>query len=542
MRLRVALGAAAAAVLAVYVLRLDSAAGLFVDDAWYIVLAKSLWQGDGFRLISSAVSPILPAFPPGFPLVLAPVFGIVGDFPANVVVFKTISILAMCGVAAATYIYLVRYRSAPRAVAATVAIVTALMPAFVFLATSTVMSEIVFTLAQLCLVLAIEWSARARGARPTGAAISGLLGGATLLVRAAGVAPVAAGAIYLWRRRGRHAALTFVIVAASCYAPWVWYAMANADPNGERVRHGGSVAYGYSELLQMQRGGYPVEGRVSLGGLAGRTAANALNIAGRDVGALLLPGVYRAASESGQEVFGMSGETGTRASSMGGAWATVWVSLAVSAVVFVGFVAAARRAVTVVELMVPITLLMVALVPALTFRYVLPLAPFVVFYFFCGLERARVALRPSPDHSFGAVFRVAAACIVLLFAAEHAQYIWAARHGPVPSWLKEHHETTALIEWMVTHLPGDGYVASNNPGLVYLATGRRGVSMGGVSMDDSRRRWPDWQTIGVRYGAALHPAEKPPSDLGYRVLYESAGRTLWVIELLPGLTENASRP
>ena len=104
MKLRVAAGAVAAAVLAVYVLRLDSAAGLFVDDAWYIVLAKSLWQGDGFRLISSAVSPILPAFPPGFPLILAPVFGIAGDFPANVVVFKTFSILAMCGVVAATYI------------------------------------------------------------------------------------------------------------------------------------------------------------------------------------------------------------------------------------------------------------------------------------------------------------------------------------------------------------------------------------------------------------------------------------------------------
>jgi hypothetical protein len=102
--------------------------------------------------------------------------------------------------------------------------------------------------------------------------------------------------------------------------------------------------------------------------------------------------------------------------------------------------------------------------------------------------------------------------------------------------LKEHRETTALIEWMETHLPGDGYVASNNPGLVYLATGRRGVSI-----DDQRRRWPDWHAIGVRYGVALHAAPKPPSDLGYRVLYESAGRTLWVIELLPRLTENASR-
>ena len=62
-----------AGVCAVYLLRLDAAAGLFVDDACYIVLAKSLAQGDGFRLISSATTPILPAFPPGFPMLLAPV-------------------------------------------------------------------------------------------------------------------------------------------------------------------------------------------------------------------------------------------------------------------------------------------------------------------------------------------------------------------------------------------------------------------------------------------------------------------------------------
>ena len=46
-------------------------AGLFTDDALFIVLAKSLAQGDGFRLISST-TPILPAYPPGFPMLLAP--------------------------------------------------------------------------------------------------------------------------------------------------------------------------------------------------------------------------------------------------------------------------------------------------------------------------------------------------------------------------------------------------------------------------------------------------------------------------------------
>ena len=55
------LAALAAAVTALYVARLDSTAGLVVDDAWYVVLATALAQGDGYRLVSSAVAPILPA-------------------------------------------------------------------------------------------------------------------------------------------------------------------------------------------------------------------------------------------------------------------------------------------------------------------------------------------------------------------------------------------------------------------------------------------------------------------------------------------------
>ena len=160
-----------AGVSAVYILRLDAAAGLFVDDAWYIVLAKSLAQGDGFRLISSATTAILPAFPPGFPMLLAPVLAVTPNFPDNVAALKAVSIVAMSGVAAAMYLHLVRHRSVPTLVATVVALIAALMPAFVFLATSTVMAEAVFTLGQLCVVLSVERAARAPAQDATRGAI-----------------------------------------------------------------------------------------------------------------------------------------------------------------------------------------------------------------------------------------------------------------------------------------------------------------------------------------------------------------------------------
>jgi hypothetical protein len=531
MKRTLVVAALVAGVSAVYIFRLDAAAGLFVDDAWYIVLAKSLVEGEGFRLISSATTPILPAFPPGFPMILAPVLAVAPNFPDNVAALKAVSIVAMFGVAAAIYFHLVRQRSVPTPVATVVALIAALMPAFVFLATSTVMAEAVFTLGQLCVVLSVERAARAPAKDATrGAIVGGLIAGVTLLVRLAGIAGVVASALYLWQRRGWRAGLVFAAVAAMCYVPWAAYAAANRHSDEEHVRHGGSVAYSYRDLLLMRYGGEAHAGLVTWAELPGRISANLLNVAGRDIGAFILPAAYRGSSESGQEVFGMSGETGIRASSMGGVTATVAVSLAVSAVAFVGFLAAARQRFTVAEAIVPLTLAMVVLVPARTFRYVLPLAPFVVFYFFCGLEVLSAAIARSREWRFGATFRIAAACILAFFAAEHTAYVRSMKSATPPTWLKEQAEIKTVTDWLASNLKGPGSVASNNPGLVYLATGRKGLSMG-----NARENWQSWQRSGIRYGVALHPADKPDDSLPYQALYQSSDRRRWVVELPPAV-------
>jgi len=217
--------------------------------------------------------------------------------------------------------------------------------------------------------------------------------------------------------------------------------------------------------------------------------------------------------------------------------ATVMVSLAISIVALVGFVAAARRQFTVAEAIVPLTLAMIVLVPARTFRYVLPLAPFVVFYFLCGLEVLSAAIGRSREWRFGGAFRIAAACILAFFVAEHTGYVRSMKSGTPPPWLKEYAEVKTVTDWLATNLTGDGAVASNNPGLVYLTTGRRGVSMG-----NARENWQDWQHSGIRYGVALHPADRPDDSLPHRTLYESPDHGRWVVELPPRLTENDRQP
>jgi hypothetical protein len=222
----------------------------------------------------------------------------------------------------------------------------------------------------------------------------------------------------------------------------------------------------------------------------------------------------------------MSGAINFRATSMGGARGTFLLSLAFSAVMLAGLMRVALDRVTMAEWLVVCTVGMVCAVPALTFRYVLPLAPFVIFYFFAGLEAITAALKGSQALTFGPVFRIAATCMAVMLAAEHTQYIWAVQSGPAPLWLQDSQAVERLMVWLRQPSAAPGQTASNNPGLIYLWTGREGLSMG-----NPRGNWERWKSYGVRYAVAVNPAQKPPDFLGYQIVHESTRQGLWIVDM-----------
>ena len=186
---------------AIYVLRLDRVAGLVVDDAWYILLARSLAAGTGYGLVNSpAAAMVLPPNPPGFAVVLSLVFAVKPSFPENVLWLKFVGVASMFGVGVLTYRYAVA-RAIPAAAAVLLAMAVVVTPAFVFLATSTVMSEGFFTLTQLAAIVMFERSARSENAGRD-ATMAGALAAAAVLIRTAGLPVPVGGALYLlWRRR-----------------------------------------------------------------------------------------------------------------------------------------------------------------------------------------------------------------------------------------------------------------------------------------------------------------------------------------------------
>jgi hypothetical protein len=131
-----------------------------------------------------------------------------------------------------------------------------------------------------------------------------------------------------------------------------------------------------------------------------------------------------------------------------------------------------------------------------------------------------------PPPGTTAPFRIAAACLLALILLEHGQYINAARSGPQPTWLLGYEEVTAVTDWVRENLPDRSPIASSNPGLVYLATGRRTVAL-----SNPQTHLDAWQQLGIRYAVALHQAEKPPQHLEFRTLYESPKLKLWVVAM-----------
>lgn len=511
-----------AVVIAVYGLRLDGTAGLYKDDAYYVVLARAIAEGRGYSLISSATAPVLPAFPPGFALLLTPIVAAVPDFADNVRWLKALSIIAMIATGVLTFQYF-RGRGISDGRAAAIAVITALTPGFVFLATSTVMSECAFTLAMLGGAVAIERTDR--GARESSSRVAivpaGIASTAAWLIRGSGIAIVAgAVAFLLWKRRWR-AAAGFAVVCAICYLPWYAYSATHQSPEAARAAHGGDIVRYYHSPLVSKPGEPPIEAGI----VSSRIATNFVNVFFRDMGAVIIPGGYRRADESGLEVFLLAASSGPRAGSMGIGPAFYAVSGMASLFVIAGAFAMARRRIGVAEFFCVATIAMLLLIASHSFRYLLPIVPFLVGYFLVGIESVAARVRAAAGPS---AFRIAAGCLLFFLMIEHGQYIWLKAQEPPPIWIRDGREVRAVTDFVNQRLPVDAEAASTNPALLYLTTGRKAV----VYIDPDER-WAQWKAEGIRYVVALHAVPQPSPTLGYRVIFESPRLGLWVLDMSP---------
>jgi hypothetical protein len=518
--------------LALYILRVDDVAGLIGDDAWYVVLARGIAQGSGPYVISSAGTQFLSqVYPPGFPFILSLVMLVTAEYPANVALLKGVSIAGMIGAGLLTYRYAVRYRGLSPTIAALVAIATVITPALVFLATSTLMSEGVFLFVELAAVLLIERAMHAdddRAGRRL-AVSAGALAAAAFLIRTAGMTIGLAAIFYfVWKRRWQTAAV-YAATAACLVLPWLVYARTHAPSRAELVDHGGLMSMAYSDQFWTKEAGTVTSRHVSPRELPARIERNAVNIAIRDMGGIFVPLLFRTPEESGLEVIGLGPPEGGQVPSMGSAFGTKAISLALTALAALGFMATLRRRMTVAEPMVVLALTMIILWPFWTFRFVLPLVPFLLCYFVSGLEAlAGAAARAGRSMTIdpALVVRIFLFVIVGLNVLDHTQYIAQAYGDPRgASWKAHANDINQVFNWITREGTQDGAIAADNPALVYLRTGRRTIAI-----SSTVDKWARWKRMGVRYVVSLSDGELLV-DRRATLRFKLGDENIWAFEL-----------
>ncbi len=505
------------AVLVVYLLRLDSVAGLYVDDAWYMVFAESIASGQGYRLINSAAAQVLPAVPPGFAMVLAPIVALVPGYPNYVIWMKLLLIAATLAGGVLCWRDFVRHRGIPAEDATLIVVAALLSPSLVFLATSAVMAEGVFMLLQIAAVIAVERTSRHGAGEHRPAAIAGVLSAAAMLVRSTGAALIAAAVVHLLIARRWRQAATFTAVLLLCLLPWQLYAIAHAPTEEERASHGGTMSATYSQLLTSEKFSDPTRA-ASSASLLNRAAENVRVVFTKDFGAMVMPTLYRGPDESGEELFSIGRPM---MGSMGVSTGTTIVSVVLVIICMIGWLATPRERFAVPALLVAATVPMVAPVTGQTFRYLVPAAPYILMFVWLGLRAARPA-------------RLAMGVLIGLLALDHAGYIHQKLTTGSTPWIADWRDQQELLDWVKQSVPADQGITTTNPALIYLATGRRTVAV-----DNYDRNWERWKASGIRYMVCTRPFnERPSPALGWRERFSSNRSGLWVVEITGRETAN----
>ncbi|MGQ0643379.1 MAG: hypothetical protein ACT4P6_21750 [Gemmatimonadaceae bacterium] len=219
---------AAAACLAVVFAITPHPAGVFQDDGAYVVLAKALAEGNGYHYINLPNAPGATHFPPLYPLLLAGLWKIGPEFPANVQMFKFANALLLGVATAGAFVFARRKLGMDTGIAAFAAAAACISAPLVGIARM-VLSEPTFLAVLLPMLFLVERSADKGGGGARSAVFAGLAGGALGLLRTLGVFLVPATAFVLvTRRRWRDAAIVLAC-GALVLAPWQLWSAAHAD-------------------------------------------------------------------------------------------------------------------------------------------------------------------------------------------------------------------------------------------------------------------------------------------------------------------------
>ena len=474
----------------IYVLRLDHVSGMYVDDAWYILLGKAIATGKGYAMINSPTPGLLPPlYPPAFPFLLSLVFRIAPDFPQNVFLLKMVSVLAMIGVGIVSYQYCKLIKKMPKKMAFGVASAVFLSPWAVLLTTSMVMSDSVFMLSSLLIIFLVELIIGKKNQRYNWiyvVCISSLMA-FTFLTRSIAIGLIIAALFYLLTKYMWAETIICLATFVLLIAPWVYYASAHAVPPEQLQEQNGYVTQNYKNHFFSKKASVTILGRESISDLPYRVWRNTKFLASRAIGEIIFPGnLYEVVSGDIARI--------------------VFLQLVI--IFFaVGFISISKRQVSLSEVYVFISLTMFAVWPFQETRYLLPLLPFLILYVLEAMSASLNLIIQKQELrrlvSRNTVLTILLWGVVAVYIFEHVKYIYDfhTHSKSQPIFIKKYEESEKIVTWINQNIPKDQVIATDNPPLLYLLTGNKTISSDELlticSEPVSSRQY--WDKLNVRY-------------------------------------------
>ena len=204
--------------------------GVYHDDGIYVITAKALAQGAGYRLINLPNSPLQTKYPILYPALLAIIWKIWPSFPKNLVAMQGVSLCAGAASVALSYLYLVRFGYFTRGVAFASGLLCATSTVFLYFCTVT-LSETTFSFFSIIALWAIDRQVRFPFDKRSSQILLGLVLALPFLTRTIGMAIIPAGLLVLYLSQQR---VRWVGLGASLIVfPWILWMLIvpKWDPN-----------------------------------------------------------------------------------------------------------------------------------------------------------------------------------------------------------------------------------------------------------------------------------------------------------------------
>jgi hypothetical protein len=413
--------------------------GVYHDDGIYVSTAKALAEGQGYRLINLPDTPAQTKYPPMYSIFLALIWMICPTFPDNLVLMQWFTLSCGGAFAGLAYIYLVRFGYVSRGVAAASAVITISATQFLYFSTL-VLSDIPFALVTTVVLWRLEKQEEGFfGSKKTQFLLGGLLS-LPFLTRTIGILflPLA-----FYRMLARRRPIAWSMVGCALFLlPWFLWIMSVFRWNST-----GSTSMYYTDYLTWWYTYLkPAFIYVPLWNLLYVALGSA------NIGVVLF-----------------------NTNLFSPVWALPFVALL--GLVIWGFVVTDMLKGRILPIFLAGYLLILLVWPWPPGRFLIPILPFLVAYFFHGMEKIFLRL-PARFHPRKILLSIGAILITFNLAyASHVHSLTKIRNYPFFSptidqvkW--ESYED--IFDWILKHTEADDIIASGLDTMIYLYTGRQG--------------------------------------------------------------------